>query len=181
MPGAPPSWFPHGRGRIRLADNNNDDNEPKDEATELVDVDQHQHQQPRVRRPSATIVSMMSDDAGPATAPRASRYLPQSQPRALGQHPAEAGEVYSMHSTSMPPRRSARFQRALQLERTSSRASSVSLAEEGEAAPLLEDNPPPRWYHGPLFVATVKLSVLFAVFSILVLGTFWFGMPKVEE
>jgi hypothetical protein len=30
-------------------------------------------------------------------------------------------------------------------------------------------------------VATVKLSVLFAVFSILVLGTFWFGMPKVEE
>ncbi|TXT05946.1 hypothetical protein VHUM_03707 [Vanrija humicola] len=85
------------------------------------------------------------------------------------------------HQYQPPARRSARFQRGLQIDRPSSRASSVSLAEEGEAAPLIEDGPPSRWYHGPMMVATIKLSVLFAVFSILVLGTFWFGMPKVSD
>jgi hypothetical protein len=66
----------------------------------------------------------------------------------------------------------------------SSRASSESssLAEEGEATPLLADQQDVQtnWYEGPLFVTGVKLSVLFVIFTAVVVGTFWFGMPKVE-
>jgi hypothetical protein len=51
-----------------------------------------------------------------------------------------------------------------------------------EGTPLIADNGPDsgRWYQGPVFVAGVKLSILFACFSTLVLGTFWFGMPPLD-
>jgi hypothetical protein len=54
--------------------------------------------------------------------------------------------------------------------------------EAGESVPLLSRHGADggKWYRGPLFMTGVKLSVLFALFSALVLGTFWFGMPKVE-
>ncbi|KAL1412714.1 hypothetical protein Q8F55_000461 [Vanrija albida] len=178
MHGAPPSWFPHGRGRIRL-DDNDDDDEPKDaEATELVD-------QTRRRRPSATIVALVPDQQSDLVPPprkgAGHSFIPPR--RSYGPHPAEAGEAINMHPCDAPPRRSARNFAALHVvDRPSSRASSVSVAEEGgEVAPLLDDSSPPRWYQGPLAVATIKLSVLFTVFSVLVLGTFWFGMPKVSE
>lgn len=69
------------------------------------------------------------------------------------------------------------------MERSVSVSSAASAeGEAGESVPLLRANGPDsgRWYRGPLFMTGVKLSVLFAVFSALVLGTFWFGMPKVE-
>ncbi|BEI86927.1 hypothetical protein CcaverHIS002_0702730 [Cutaneotrichosporon cavernicola] len=54
--------------------------------------------------------------------------------------------------------------------------------EAGESVPLLSRHGADggKWYRGPLFMTGVKLSILFAVFSALVLGTFWFGMPNVE-
>ena len=59
-------------------------------------------------------------------------------------------------------------------------SSTNGMASEG--TPLLAENGPDtgRWYHGPVFVAGVKLGILFAGFSALVLGTFWFGMPSVD-
>jgi hypothetical protein len=65
------------------------------------------------------------------------------------------------------------------LERTGSNSSSA--AEEGEATPLLGDGAVVgRWYEGPMFVAGVKLSLLFVVFTAVLAGTFYFGMPKLD-
>ena len=65
------------------------------------------------------------------------------------------------------------------LERRGSNSSSA--AEEGEATPLLGDDVAARkWYEGPMFVAGVKLSLLFFVFTAVVAGTFYFGMPKLD-
>ncbi|CAD6577979.1 MAG: hypothetical protein TREMPRED_002076 [Tremellales sp. Tagirdzhanova-0007] len=62
--------------------------------------------------------------------------------------------------------------------------SDSSSAEEGEAAPLLAERHGAggveKWYEGPLFVTGVKLSLLFIIFTGLVVGTFWFGMPKLD-
>ncbi|TYJ58825.1 hypothetical protein B9479_000257 [Cryptococcus floricola] len=85
-------------------------------------------------------------------------------------HPAYA-IPFHMRSTSVP------------LSRTSSNAS--SLAEEGEGTPLLSSQDEDggykgKWYQGPLFVAAVKLGILFAVFTLVVVGTFYFGMPKMD-
>ncbi len=37
-----------------------------------------------------------------------------------------------------------------------------------------------RWYEGPLFVAGVKLSLLFIIFTSVVAGTFYFGLPPFD-
>ncbi|WVO12526.1 hypothetical protein L204_100126 [Cryptococcus depauperatus] len=59
-----------------------------------------------------------------------------------------------------------------------------SLAEEGEATPLLssgeDDGNHGKWYKGPLFKATVKLVILFTIFTAIVVGTFYWGMPKLD-
>ncbi|WVQ72641.1 hypothetical protein IAR50_002200 [Cryptococcus sp. DSM 104548] len=85
-------------------------------------------------------------------------------------HPAHA-IPFHMRPASVP------------LSRTSSNAS--SLAEEGEATPLISSTDDDggykgKWYQGPLFVAAVKLGVLFAVFTLVVVGAFYFGMPKMD-
>lgn len=60
-------------------------------------------------------------------------------------------------------------------------SNSSSAAEEGEATPLLGDEAVPgKWYEGPMFTAGVKLAVLFMCFTVLVAGTFYFGMPKLD-
>ncbi|KAK8853226.1 hypothetical protein IAR55_003928 [Kwoniella newhampshirensis] len=75
--------------------------------------------------------------------------------------------------------------RSNHLERTSTNSSSASLAEEGESTPLLSTNedgsPKKKWYKGPLFVTAVKLGVLFAIFTAIVVGTFYYGMPKLDK
>ncbi len=62
---------------------------------------------------------------------------------------------------------------------------SSSAAEEGEVTPLLgEQNGlkgQDKWYQGPLFITGVRLSVLFVIFTAVVAGTFWFGMPTLDE
>lgn len=69
------------------------------------------------------------------------------------------------------------------LSRVPSNAS--SLAEEGEATPLLssgeDDEYHGKWYKGPLFVAAFKLGILFAVFTAIVGITFYWGMPKLDD
>jgi hypothetical protein len=85
-----------------------------------------------------------------------------------------------------PLARSRTLERMLSMESSASAPSElyqpVSNGSASEATPLLAENGPDtgRWYHGPVFVAGVKLSILFAGFSALVLGTFWFGMPTVD-
>lgn len=67
------------------------------------------------------------------------------------------------------------------MERRSSDSS--SLAEEGEATPLLGDGKvvvDAKWYEGPLFVAGFKLSLLFIIFTSVVAGTFYFGLPPFD-
>lgn len=64
--------------------------------------------------------------------------------------------------------------------------SDMSAAEEGEATPLLRsegnegEEGEVKWYQGPVFMAGVKLSVLFLVFAGVVFGTFYYGMPAVD-
>lgn len=72
-----------------------------------------------------------------------------------------------------------------ELERKHSNTSSLADAEEGEARPLLSDDGERvvsvgKWYQGPLFVAGVKFSLLFVVFTGLLLGTFYFGLPRFD-
>jgi hypothetical protein len=59
-----------------------------------------------------------------------------------------------------------------------------SAAEEGEATPLIgndEDGTVAgKWYTGPLFVTGVKLAVLFMVFTTVVVGTFYWGIPTLD-
>lgn len=37
-----------------------------------------------------------------------------------------------------------------------------------------------KWYTGPLFITGVKLLILFVVFTGIVVGTFWYGIPKLD-
>lgn len=57
-----------------------------------------------------------------------------------------------------------------------------SSGSASESSPLLLSNGPDtgKWYHGPLFQTGVKLSILFAIFSVVVLGTFYFGLPRID-
>lgn len=74
------------------------------------------------------------------------------------------------------------------MSRRSSFDSDASLAEEGEATPLLQvhrdhaelGDQQEKWYRGPLFAAGVKLALLFAIFAVVVAGTFYYGMPAVD-
>jgi len=70
------------------------------------------------------------------------------------------------------------------MERQDSSISSASAAEEGESTPLLAEQngveSKGKWYEGPLFVTAVRFSILFFVFTGVVVGTFWFGMPKLD-
>lgn len=52
--------------------------------------------------------------------------------------------------------------------------------EEGENTPLLGREAKGKWYQGPLFVAGVKLAVLFVVFTAVLVATFWLGMPTLD-
>jgi len=66
------------------------------------------------------------------------------------------------------------------------RNSSTSFAaEEGEATPLLAEHngteAKGKWFEGPLFVTAIKFSVLFILFTVVVVGTFWFGLPRIER
>jgi len=59
-----------------------------------------------------------------------------------------------------------------------------SAAEEGEATPLIgndvDGSVAGKWYTGPLFVTGVKLAVLFMVFTSVVVGTFYWGIPTLD-
>lgn len=72
---------------------------------------------------------------------------------------------------------------SLRRERRSS-DSDFSLAEEGEATPLIgnddDGSVAGKWYTGPLFVTGVKLAVLFMVFTSIVVGTFYWGIPTLD-
>ncbi|CAK9782374.1 unnamed protein product [Cutaneotrichosporon oleaginosum] len=103
--------------------------------------------------------------------------------------PSPARSVHSLmpigvHPCEVEPSSSGVLPRYYAMSRSpsTSEPAPVMAEDAGESVPLLSRNGPDsgKWYRGPLFMTGVKLSVLFAVFSALVLGTFWFGMPKVE-
>jgi hypothetical protein len=69
------------------------------------------------------------------------------------------------------------------LQRTFSNDSSAA-AEEGEAVPLVEGivgETQDKWHQGPVFVAGVKLAGLFVVFTAVLVATFYWGIPRVDE
>ncbi|WWC72031.1 uncharacterized protein I206_105990 [Kwoniella pini CBS 10737] len=85
---------------------------------------------------------------------------------------------------------------SIPLSRTNSNTS--SLAEEGELnsdqsiqqqqvnenTSLLNGNDNKlnkKWYKGPYFVTAVKFSILFTIFTIVLVCTFYFGMPKLDK
>lgn len=71
----------------------------------------------------------------------------------------------------------------MRAERKSS-DSDFSLAEEGEATPLMGNDDDGKvagkWYTGPLFVTGVKLAVLFMIFTAVLVGTFYWGIPALD-
>ncbi|OCF77319.1 transmembrane protein [Kwoniella mangroviensis CBS 8886] len=90
--------------------------------------------------------------------------------------------------------------KSLPLSRTNSNTS--SLAEEGElfddplTSPgtpddvgdradentgLLSNTKKAKWYKGPYFITAIKFSILFTIFTIVVVITFYFGMPKLDK
>ena len=74
--------------------------------------------------------------------------------------------------------------RELSLDQRSSNGS--GLAEEGEAetsetTTLLGKGEKPKWYRQPLVEAGIKFSVLFLIFTAVVVGTFWFCLPVIAE
>lgn len=72
---------------------------------------------------------------------------------------------------------------SMRAERKSS-DSDFSLAEEGEATPLMgsddDGTVAGKWYTGPLFVTGVKLAVLFMIFTAVLVGTFYWGIPALD-
>ena len=134
--------------------------------------------------------------------------------------PAPYSYVNSAHNTSSAPKQYSPsglprhlFPHVQPQSASSSRRNSfdsdLSLAEEGEATPLLRslaarssglsgqsrgtlgeddgeaaasdaDEGDVVWYEGKLFVAGVKLALLFLAFTGVVVGTFWYGMPPVD-
>jgi len=135
-------------------------------------------------RKSATIIPIVSDElANPDISPaRSTALLPDlesnnSSRTSFTSHThVEAEENSAPRSPvrkngSIPPHMH-------ELERRVSNSSSA--AEEGEASPLLGDENPQtgKWYEGPMFVAGVKFSALFAAFTLVVGLTFYFGVPK---
>lgn len=79
------------------------------------------------------------------------------------------------HPRPIPP--------SMRNERKSS-DSDFSLAEEGEATPLIGTDDDGavagKWYTGPLFVTGVKLAVLFMLFTAVLVGTFYWGIPALD-
>lgn len=71
----------------------------------------------------------------------------------------------------------------MRAERKSS-DSDFSLAEEGEATPLIGNDDDGvvagKWYTGPLFITGVKLAVLFMLFTAVLVGTFYWGIPALD-
>lgn len=72
---------------------------------------------------------------------------------------------------------------SMRTERKSS-DSDFSLAEEGEATPLIGSDDDGavagKWYTGPLFITGVKLAVLFMLFTAVLVGTFYWGIPALD-
>ena len=147
------------------------------------------------QRKSATIISIcpsISSGSEGSTSPSTS---PLKTPRTLSHEqssvtlrseaPSYATED-DLHQDGVDSAKQAvhdrvRHVRKESLERRDSDSSSA--AEEGEATPLLagdDFDPSARWWKGPLFVASIKLGVLFVVFTGVVVGTFYFGVPKLE-
>ncbi|OWZ67408.1 hypothetical protein AYX15_01553 [Cryptococcus neoformans] len=134
----------------------------------------------RPRRSAAAIVPIHSaDDSDGSLTPSAS---PLSQSSDLD----DAESVHSQDSYDQPchPAHALPLHmRSNTLSRVPSNAS--SLAEEGEATPLLSSGEDGgyhgKWYKGPLFVAAFKLGILFAVFTAIVGITFYWGMPKLDD
>lgn len=136
----------------------------------------------RPRKQSATLI-----DVGPSPEDVAASLNPPMSPGSLrsdesshslaqlGAHPCEVERPSSRPYRDFPER-----VRPVSGSRRSD--SSIVVIATDETAPLLAANGPDtgNWYRGPLFKAGVKLSILFALFSALVMGTFYFGLPKVE-
>jgi hypothetical protein len=67
--------------------------------------------------------------------------------------------------------------------RASEVSSIVAIQDDNddESTPLLGGGEEVKWYQGPLFMAGIKFVVLFVAFTALVAGTFWFGIPKLDQ
>ncbi|WVQ84413.1 hypothetical protein IAT38_006565 [Cryptococcus sp. DSM 104549] len=163
-------------------------------------VPQSYPQPPAFRqRKSSTIISLpppSADNSGsssgsltPSTSPVVqSSSLYADQPYDQEQNNAGRTDERESDEPHLPAAHALPFHmRNNTLERCPSSSSSLAEAEEGEATPLLsspDENGVRRrgkWYQGPLFVAAVQLGVLFAIFTLIVVGTFYWGMPKLDK
>ncbi|WVR07671.1 hypothetical protein IAU60_004713 [Kwoniella sp. DSM 27419] len=148
------------------------------------------------QRRSSTIVNFVEQPAetssrsatrlSTATAPHLAKPSPGSPVRpsssgsslaiGSGSHSAQDDEQISALPLHM---------RQNMLSRTPSNSSTASdrLAEEGEATPLLanqEEGSTRKWWKGPIALAGLKFALLFLVFTAVVVGTFYFCLPKMD-
>ncbi|KIR34080.1 transmembrane protein [Cryptococcus deuterogattii MMRL2647] len=134
----------------------------------------------RSRRSAATIIPIHSTDDSD------SRSISSASPISQRSEVDDAESVHSQDSYDQPCHPAHALpphMRSNTLSRVPSNAS--SLAEEGEATPLLSSGEDGgyhgKWYKGPVFVAAFKLGILFAIFTAIVGITFYWGMPKLDE
>lgn len=151
------------------------------------DQNEHQHQQPAFRqRKSATIVTIGSSDdilSNPASA-SGSRSTATSPTNSFSSLSLPINSTTSAETVPEPAiPRSMRPDLQSQRERKSS-DSDFSLAEEGEATPLIgsddDGSVAGKWYTGPLFVTGVKLAGLFMIFTAVLVATFYWGIPALD-
>ncbi|KIR41535.1 transmembrane protein [Cryptococcus deuterogattii 99/473] len=134
----------------------------------------------RSRRSAAAIIPIHSTDDSD------SRSISSASPISQRSEVDDAESVHSQDSYDQPCHPAHALpphMRSNTLSRVPSNAS--SLAEEGEATPLLSSGEDGgyhgKWYKGPVFVAAFKLGILFAIFTAIVGITFYWGMPKLDE
>ncbi|WVW86185.1 hypothetical protein I302_108226 [Kwoniella bestiolae CBS 10118] len=101
--------------------------------------------------------------------PNHMKSLPMSRTNSNTSSLAEEGELYSSSTQIQDPSSS------------SSPLGEESITGADENTGLLSNTKKPKWYKGPYFVTAVKFSILFTIFTIVVVVTFYFGMPKLSE
>lgn len=138
--------------------------------------------QPAFRqRKSATIISISSGSSLGSSEDETSSHAFASGPRSTSTSPRDSLRSLPSNTPNIPAR--SPIPPSMRNERKSS-DSDFSLAEEGEATPLIgsddDGSVAGKWYTGPLFVAGVKLAVLFMLFTAVLVGTFYWGVPALD-
>jgi hypothetical protein len=102
----------------------------------------------------------------------------ESQSRRRGlKRPISAHQLRRRDGTGVSPTERSRLLSA----RGSRSSSSRSSTSGDESADDEEKLPPVPWHQTPLFVAGVKLGILFLLFTAVLAGTLYFGVPRLER